>query len=390
LLYNYCKSTKYLKMSGKDYYEILGAGRNATKDDLKQAYRKMAMQYHPDKAPADKKKDYEEKFKEISEAYAVLSNDEKKAQYDKFGSAGMGNVNQEDIFRNADFSDFQDIFSGYGRGFGFDEIFKGVFGGRMGRQGYRYETRGDKGEDLEYTLSINLKDSAFGTEKEIRFFHNVKCPECNGSGSRDGKIITCDKCHGRGVIQTHKRAGFITFTSAQTCPKCHEQGNLNQNPCKVCHGTGRAKKEANVKVRVPGGINSGDNLKMTGQGNYGKYGQGDLYIKINVMEDNFFKRKGDDVYCNVKIPFTLAILGGKIDVPTLRGTAVLNISEGTQPGTILRMKELGIHNEMRRNVGDQFVVAEIEIPMGLNERQKKLLIDFDEEMKKSKHRFKFW
>ncbi len=379
-------------MSGKDYYEILGVSKNTTKDDLKQAYRKLAMQYHPDKAPPDKKKESEEKFKEISEAYAVLSNDEKRSQYDKFGSAGMGNVNQEDIFRNADFSDFQDVFSGYGGGFGsVDEIFKHVvFGGGRGGGRYGYETQGDAGENLEYTLSINLKDAAFGTEKEIRFFHNVKCRACNGSGSRDGRLITCDKCHGRGVVQIHRRAGFITFTSAQTCPKCHGQGNFNQNPCNVCHGTGRAKEEANVKVRVPGGVNSEDNLKMTGQGNYGMDGQGDLYIKISVMEDNFFKRKGDDIYCNVRIPFTLAILGGKIDVPTLNGTAALNISEGTQPGTTLRMKGLGIHNEMRKHTGDQFVVAEIEIPKDLNERQKKLLIDFDEEMKKSKSRFKFW
>ncbi|OQX18863.1 MAG: molecular chaperone DnaJ [Candidatus Altiarchaeales archaeon A3] len=379
-------------MKGKDYYEILGVSKNTTKDDLKQAYRKLAMQHHPDKAPADKKKESEEKFKEISEAYAVLSNDEKKAQYDRVGSAGMGNVNQEDIFRNADFSDFQDVFSGYSGGFGSaDEIFKRViFGGGIGRQRYGDGTQGDAGEDLEYNLSINLKESAFGTEKEIRFFHNSKCKVCNGTGSKDGSRTVCDKCHGRGAVQIHKRAGFITFTSAQTCPKCHGTGVVIQSPCYTCHGTGKAKEEAKVTVRVPGGVNSGDNLKMTGHGNYGRDGQGDLYIKISVMEDDFFKRKGDDICCNVKIPFILAILGGKIDVQTLRGTTSLNISEGTQPGTTLRMKDLGIHNEMRKHTGDQFVVTEIEIPKDLNERQKNLLIEFDEEMKKSKSRFKFW
>jgi len=381
-------------MSGKNYYETLGVSKNATKDDLKQAYRKLAMQYHPDRAPADKKKDYEEKFKEISEAYAVLSNDEKRAQYDKFGSTGVGNTNfnQEDVFRNADFSDFQDIFSGLGGGFrDFDEIFKGVFGGGAGRQEYRYEKNDDIGESLEYTLSITLKEAAFGTEKEIRFFHNAKCKACNGSGSRDRRVITCDKCHGRGVVQVHKRTGFITFTSVQTCPKCHGTGRLNQNPCNVCHGTGKVKEEARVKVNIPGGVNSGDNLRMTGYGNYGRDGQGDLYIKINVLEDNFFKRKGDDIYCNIKIPFTLAALGGKIDIPTLNGeTAILNIPEGTQPETTLRMKGLGIHNEMRKHIGDQFVVIEIEIPKGLNERQRQLLVEFDEEMKKAKSRFKFW
>jgi len=212
-------------MNGKDYYEILGVSKNATKDDLKQAYRKLAMQYHPDKAPPDKKKEYEEKFKEISEAYAVLSNDEKRAQYDNFGSAGMGNASREDIFRNADFSDFEDIFSSYSGGFGsFDEIFKSIFRGGMGRQRSRYETGEDIGEDLEYTLSINLKEAAFGTEKEIRFFHNAKCKVCNGTGSKDGIRKICDKCHGRGVVQIHRRAGFITFTSAQTCPKCHGTG----------------------------------------------------------------------------------------------------------------------------------------------------------------------
>jgi len=378
-------------MNEKDYYKILGANKNTTKDDLKQAYRKLAMQYHPDRSPSDKKKEYEEKFKEISEAYAVLSNDEKKAQYDRVGSAGMGNASQEDIFRNADFSDFQDVFSGYGGGFGsVDEIFKGVFRGGMGRQRSGYETGGDTGEDMEYTLSINLKEAAFGTEKEIIFFHNAKCKVCNGTGSKDGSRTVCDKCHGRGVVQIHRRAGFITFTSAQTCPKCHGTGAVIQSPCWTCHGTGKVKEEAKVKVRVPGGVNTGDNLKMTGYGNYGADGSGDLYIKINVTDDNFFKRKGDDIYCNVNIPFTLAILGGKIDVPTLQGTASLNISEGTQPGTTLRMKDLGIHNKMRNHTGDQFVVAEIEIPKGLNETQKKLLIEFDEEMKKSKSRFKFW
>ncbi|MDI6730268.1 MAG: molecular chaperone DnaJ [Candidatus Altarchaeum sp.] len=378
-------------MKGKDYYEILGVSKNTTKDDLKQAYRKLAMQYHPDKASPDKKKEYEEKFKEISEAYAVLSNDEKKAQYDRFGSAEMGNVSQEDIFRNADFSDFQDIFSGYGGGFGsVDEIFKSFFGRRTGRQRSGYETGENIGEDLEYTLSINLKEVAFGTEKEIRFFHDAKCKICNGTGSKDGKKTVCDKCHGRGAVQIHRRAGFITFTSAQTCPKCHGTGSVIQSPCWTCHGTGKVKEEAKIKVRVPGGINNGDNLKMTGYGNYGADEFGDLYIKINVTDDNFFKRKGDDIYCNVRIPFTLAILGGKINVPTLRGTASLNISEGTQPGTTLRMKDLGIHNEMRKHTGDQFVVTEIEIPKGLNETQKKLLIEFDEEIKKSKSRFKFW
>lgn len=380
-------------MNGKkDYYEVLGAGKNATKDELKQAYRKLAMQYHPDRAPSDKKKEYEEKFKEISEAYAVLSNDEKRAQYDRFGSAGMGGATQEDIFRNADFSGFEDIFSS---GFGgtFDEFFRSVFGGGMGKREYGYGTRRNVGEDLEYNLSISLKEAAFGTEKEIMFFHNVACKACNGSGSRDGKNITCNKCHGRGVVQVHKRTGFITFTSVQTCPKCHGQGSMNQNPCKVCRGTGRTKEEANLKVKVPGGVDTGDSLRMARQGNYGSGGQGDLYIKINVLQDNFFRRKGDDIYCSVKIPFTLAILGGKINVATLNGTAVLNIPEGTQHGTTFRMRKGGIHNEMLGGIGDQFVVIEIEIPTTITEKQRKLLIEIDEENKKAKsstNRFKFW
>lgn len=384
-------------MNGKkDYYEILGASKNATKDDLKQAYRKLAMQYHPDRAPSDKKKAYEEKFKEISEAYAVLSNDEKRAQYDRFGSAGMGDATQEDIFRNADFSGFEDVFSsGFGKGFGsFDEIFRTVFGGGIGRWGYESKTMRDAGEDLEYVLSINLRDAAFGTEKEIMFFHDVMCKSCGGSGSRDGKVVTCDRCRGRGVVQIHKRTGFITFTSVQTCPKCHGQGNLNQNVCQVCHGTGKVKEKAKIKVKVPGGVNDGDRLRMSGWGNFGRDKHGDLYIKINVLQDNFFRREGEDIYCNVKIPFTLAILGGKINVPTLNGTAVLSIPEGTQHGTTFRMRKEGIHNEMIKTIGDQFVIIEIEIPKTINERQRKLLIEIDEESRKAKEAksnpFKFW
>lgn len=372
-------------MAEKDYYKILGVSRNATKEEIKEAYRRLAMKYHPDRAPPDKKKEYEERFKEISEAYAVLSNDEKRAQYDRFGSEGMGYTSQEDIFRNADFSDFEDIFSGFG---GFDEIFKNFFGGRTGRRS-RYKAR-DTGEDLEYTLSINLKEAAFGTEKEISFFHTVKCKACNGTGSIDGKRTICDRCQGRGVVQIHRRAGFITFTSAQTCPKCHGSGVIIQNPCPVCHGTGKVKEKAVVKVKVPGGVNTGDTLRVAGYGNYGADGSGDLYVKINVMEDKLFKRKGDDIYCTIRIPFTLAALGGKVDVPILQGTAVLKIPEGTQPGTTLRMKGMGIHNEMRHHIGDEFVVVEVEIPKNLNKRQRELLIEFDEELRKSKKRFKFW
>jgi len=371
-------------MTEKDYYEILGVSRNATKEEIKQAYRKLAMQYHPDRAPPDKKKEYEEKFKEISEAYAVLSNDEKRAQYDRFGSTGAGGFTQEDIFRNADFSDFEDIF-----GSSFDEIFENIFGRRTYKH-RDYRREGDIGEDLEYDLSINLKEAAFGTEKEIRFFHNVKCPYCNGSGSRNGRVVTCDKCHGRGVIQVHKRTGFITFTSVSTCPKCNGKGFLIEDPCFMCKGTGKIKKEEVISVKIPGGVENGDRLRIPGQGNYGKDRQGDLYIKINIIEDNFFRRKGDDIYCNIKIPFTLAALGGKIDVPTLNGTAVLAIPEGIQHGTVLRMKGLGIHNERTGNVGNQYVVVEIVIPENLNKRQRELLIEFDEEMKKSKSKFKFW
>lgn len=369
-------------MNGKDYYKILGVNKNATKDEIKQAYRKLAMQYHPDRATSDKKKEYEEKFKEISEAYAVLINDEKRAQYDMFGSVGAG-VTQEDIFRGADFSDFQDIFD-------IDEIFRWFFGEGIGKRRSRYEAGRDIGEDLECNLSISLKEASLGTEKEVRFFHDVKCETCNGTGSKGGSRTVCDKCHGKGIIQTHRRTGFITFTSTHTCPKCYGQGTIIQNPCNVCHGTGKIKKEARIKVRIPSGADTGDTLRVAGQGNYGKDRQGDLYVRINVIEDNFFKRKGEDIYCTVKIPFTLAVLGGKINVQTLQGNAVLNIPEGTQPGTILRMKGMGIRNEMKGYVGDQFVIIEVEIPKTINERQRKLLIALDEEMRKSKDKFWFW
>ncbi|MBI1884505.1 MAG: molecular chaperone DnaJ [Chlamydiae bacterium] len=363
-------------MSKQDYYELLGVNRSASPDELKKAYRQLALKYHPDRNPGDKAA--EEKFKEISEAYEILSDSEKRAQYDRFGHAGVGagrasggggggfGIDLEEALRT-----FMGEFGRGGGGGIFDDFFS--FGSR--RQ--RGESHGEDGEDLQYELVLPLREAVFGCKKEIAFEHLEKCSDCKGEGVEIGSHReTCPQCHGSG--QVHRSQGF--FSISQTCPRCRGRGQFVAHPCKNCRGEGRSRAHRKVSVKVPPGVETGSRLKMSGEGNGGVRGgrSGSLYILIHVEEDEFFTREGNDVLCEVPVPFYMAALGGEIQVPTLEGAAMLKIPPGTQTHKIFRLKGKGIKDLGGYGHGDQLVRVMVEIPVRLTEEQKNLLKRFSE------------
>jgi molecular chaperone DnaJ len=353
-----------------DYYEILGVSRDATESELKTAYRKLAHKYHPDKNPGNK--DAEEKFKQASEAYAVLSDAEKRAQYDRFGHAGMGNMGE-------DFSqgiNIQDIFG---------DIFGEFFGGAGG--GGRKQRRGERGSDLRYHLSIKFEEAAFGCEKEISIKRLESCSTCNGEGAKPGtKKETCPQCRGAGEIRMQK--GF--FAIAQTCSSCQGQGVKITDPCTSCRGNGRVQVARKIKVKVPAGIEEGMQLRYSGEGEGGLLGggRGDLYVAVSIEQHSIFERDGIDVLCEVPISFVTAALGDKIEVPTLDGKVQMTIPAGTQGGTVFKLKEKGIvsmrggHHNKR---GDQLVKVKVLVPKKLSARQKELLKEFEDNAHAESH-----
>jgi len=341
----------------RDYYEVLGVSRGASDKDIKSAYRKLAHQYHPDKNTAADRES-EEKFKEASEAYAILSDAEKRAQYDRFGHQGVSGFS-EDYSVNV-----QDIFG---------DIFGEFFGrGRRGGGG------GQRGSDLRYDLQIEFIEAAFGVEKEITIKRNEACKTCDGSGAKPGsKPVKCSTCDGHGEVRVSR--GF--FAIAQTCPACQGQGERIADPCTDCRGRKLVSVKRDIKVKVPAGIDSQTQLRYQGEGDGGLKGggRGDLYIVIDVKEHPLFARDGYDVVCDVPVSFTQAALGAKIDVPTLDGKVNLSIPAGTQYGTVLRMKGKGIVHLRSRNQeirGDQLVRVHVEVPKHLNTKQKELLKEF--------------
>ncbi len=369
-------------MYKRDYYEVLGVPRNASKEEIKRAYRKLALKYHPDR---NKSPDAEEKFKEISEAYAVLSDDERRREYDRFGHAGIsGKYTWDDIFGSTDFDEiFRDL--GFGVG-GFDRIFDMFFGGGP-RQRYKPGGYGPRrGADLQYDLKITLEDAAFGREVEMSIPRTEVCDLCNGSGAKPGTTPRkCPKCDGTGEIRYTKTFGFTHFTEIRTCDLCHGKGMIIDHPCPRCHGTGKVKKERKIMVKIPPGIDSGYSLRLRGEGELSAGGgsPGDLYVIVHVKPHRIFKRDGDDIICEKRISFPQAALGAEIEVPTLNGKAKLTIPPGTQTGTLFRLRGRGIPHLHGFGRGDELVKVIVETPTHLTRRQKELLAELAKEMGES-------
>ncbi len=362
----------------RDYYEVLGVPKNATKEDIKNAYRRLALQYHPDR---NKSKDADEKFKEINEAYAVLSDEEKRRQYDAYGQAGFSErFTQEDIFRGADFGDFEDLFEsmGFGR-FGFDRHPFDFFG--FGR------ARKRRGADLQASVQITLEDAARGISRDFEFLKTKKCGTCGGTGGAPGaKLVACPACGGTGSIRTTKRLGPMTFQSIVTCNRCGGIGRVYEKTCPSCGGTGMKKENEKITITIPPGAFDGMRLRFAGSGEYGPGGYGDLYVDVRVRKHPLFAREGDDLVTEFSIPFTTAALGGEIEVQTLlSGKKRIRIPAGTQSGEIIRIKEEGMPRLQQRGgrkAGDLLVKISVEIPKKLTKRQRELLEEFEKESKK--------
>ncbi len=356
-------------MQKKDYYEILGVSRDASYEDIKKSYRRLAKLYHPDTNPAP---DATEKFKEINEAYEVLSDPEKRARYDRYGDAKGSSFGG---FGGGFDVDMDDIFGG------FESVFDMFFGG--GRSTTRERHRKREGSSLEYTLTITFREAALGTEKEIEYTKYETCPVCHGEGFAPGsRPRTCPTCKGTGRIREVQRTIFGEFSSIHTCPTCKGEGVIIDNPCTKCGGTGRVKSKKKVKITIPPGIEHGMRLRFKGGGDQGERGgpSGDLYVLIHVEDDPIFKREGLDIIYNAKIGIVTATLGGKIEVPTLYGKEILEIPPGTQHGKILRLKGKGIKASGRR-IGDQIVVINIEVPTKISKKARDLLLELGGELK---------
>jgi len=341
----------------KDYYEILGVDRNASDAELKKAYRQLAMKYHPDRNPDNKES--EEKFKEINEAYSCLSDPEKRANYERFGTA-------EGVGAGTGFSPF---------GPGFGDVFEDIFGDFFGTFTGQRRTRPTKGDDLRYDLEITLMEAAFGTEKVIEVPRWVSCTECRGSGAAHGKgPVTCSNCKGAGQVRFQQ--GF--FSVSKTCGKCHGEGKIITDPCKKCKGQGKIKEYRDLSIKMPPGVDTGSKLRLSGEGDLGIYGgpPGDLYVFINIPEHPFFKREGMTLYCKVPISFPYAALGAEIEVPTLEGFTKLKIPAGTPSGKSFHIKGKGMPRLGGHQKGDQIVIVNIEVPKHLSQRQKEILEEF--------------
>jgi molecular chaperone DnaJ len=359
-------------MSKKDYYELLGVDRNVSEDALKKAYRKLAVKYHPDKNPDDQTA--EAKFKEISEAYDILKDPKKRASYDQFGHAafqnGMGGGSYQGGGGGVDpFDIFREAFGGGGGGGIFDDFFGG--GGGRSANGAQ------QGSDLRYDLEISLEEAATGTEKQIRYRRHCQCKSCQGSGAEPGTSkSTCSTCNGMGQISSNR--GFISFR--QACPDCSGSGQKIDKPCSQCRGEGRTIDQSTVKVKIPAGVHTSSRLRSGGNGEAGINGgpSGDLYIVVIVAEHELFERHEDDLFCEIPIKFSLACLGGTIHVPTLFGKGNLKIVEGTQTGTVFRLRGQGMPHLRGSGQGDLLVRVQVEVPKKLTKDQREKLQAFSE------------
>jgi molecular chaperone DnaJ len=343
----------------RDYYEILGVDRQATDQQLKSAYRKLALKHHPDRNPGDHRA--EELFKEAAEAYAILADREKRSLYDRFGHAGVGAAAGGAAgFDPTIFADFSDIFSGLGDAFGFGDL----FGGRRRRGGPQ------RGSDLRYDLEITFDEAAKGSETTIQIPREETCDTCAGSGAAPGTSAeTCSQCRGSG--QLRQQHGFLTV--ARPCPNCRGTGKTIAKPCVTCRGAGRVGRERKITVKIPAGIATGQRLRLFGEGEHGSAGgpQGDLYVVVHVQEHSFFHREEDDLYCEMPIAFSTLALGGDVKVPTLDGREDVHVPAGTQPGTRFKLRGKGMRNVSGRGRGDLYVIARVTVPKKLSKDQKR-------------------
>lgn len=351
-------------MAKRDFYEVLDLEKNATEKDIKRAYKRLAMKYHPDRNQ-ENKEESEAKFKEIKEAYEVLSDEQKRAAYDQYGHAafeqgGMGGGG-----------------GGFGGGADFSDIFGDVFGDIFG--GGRRQQRPSRGSDLQYNMELTLEEAVRGVTKEIRIPTLESCDVCHGSGAKPGTSAdTCPTCQGMG--QVHMRQGF--FSVQQPCPTCHGRGKVIKDPCNKCHGHGRVERYKTLSVKIPAGVDTGDRVRLSGEGEAGENGApaGDLFVQVHVLPHNIFERDGNNLHCEVPINFAIAALGGEIEVPTLDGRVKLKIPAETQTGKVFRMKGKGVKSVRGGLQGDLMCHIVVETPVKLNEKQKELLKEFGESL----------
>jgi molecular chaperone DnaJ len=353
-------------MTKRDYYEILGVPRNASPESIKKSYRQLALKYHPDRNPGDRES--EDRFKEAAEAYSVLIDPEKRSVYDRFGHDGLRGEGFGGFsgFNSTIFADFEDILGSFFN-FGFDNIF--------GTSRQRRSHQPNRGRDLALELDLKLEDAVFGTEKEIKLNRTELCPECGGSRMKPGtEKSVCQHCQGRGQVRYQQ--GF--FAISRTCSDCHGSGEIIPFPCKDCRGTGKTRKKKTLTIKIPPGVDNGTKLRLEGEGEAGDQGaeRGDLYVITHLKRHKFFKREGNDLYCEISIPFTKAALGSTIEIPTFEGPESLRIPEGTQTGQTFRLKGKGIKDLYGHRKGDAFVKVMVKTPTNLSKEQKKQLRQF--------------
>lgn len=354
----------------RDYYEVLGVKKDASADEIKKAYRKLALKYHPDRNPDNK--EAEEKFKEAGEAYEVLSDEEKRARYDQYGHQGVD-------------PNFNPGFGGFGGGFGgfgdFGDIFSDIFGGGGSRSGSYNAPR--RGENVAAQLELTFEEAAFGTEKEVAALRIESCSACSGTGSADGVIETCSNCKGTGQVRSVQNFMGMQMQSTSACPKCGGKGKTIKTPCNTCKGKGKVRRTHRVKVKVPAGVDAGQTVRVRGEGCVGSNGgpSGDLLVEIYIRRHKIFQRDGANVLCELPISFTQAALGAELEIPTLDGKVSYTIPEGTQTGTVFTLRDKGIpYVNSRGRRGDQLVTVVVETPTRLNKEQKELLRKLDDSL----------